>query len=184
MLYSYTIKLVRFYDGVDGLKTGFTSGAGYCMTATAKKDGMRIIAVVMGEETSKIRNKEISEMFDYSFAQYKVINLLKGKTTIGKYRVENGKDEYVNIVAKEEANVLKKKSEKLGKISYNIKINNLKASLNKGDIVGKAYIKENNTIIKTINLTVNKSVLKADFINLLLRNIKDIIIGNMKLSFK
>ncbi len=179
-----TNKLVRFYDGVDGLKTGFTSGAGYCMTATAKKDGMRIIAVVMGEETSKIRNKEISEMLDYSFAQYKIVNLLEGKKTMGKYRVENGKDEYVNIVAKEEALVLKKKSEKLGKISYNVKINNLKASLNKGDIVGKAYIKENNTVIKTINLTVNKSVLKADFINLLLRNIKDIIIGNMKLSFK
>ena len=177
-----TNKLVRFYDGVDGLKTGFTNGAGYCMTATAKKDGMRIIAVVMGEETSKIRNKEISEMFDYSFAQYKIINLLDGKKTMGKYRVENGKDEYVNVVAKEEALVLKKKSEKIGKINCDVKIKNLKASLNEGDIVGKAYIKENNKVIKTVNLTVDKTVLKASFINLFLRNAKDIIIGNIKLN--
>ena len=74
-----TNRLVRFYDGVDGLKTGYTEEAGYCMTATAEKDGMRIIAVVMGEETSKIRNQEVSEMLDYAFAQYKVINLLKNK---------------------------------------------------------------------------------------------------------
>ena len=71
-----TNRLVRFYDGVDGLKTGYTEDAGYCMTATAEKDGMRIIAVVMGEETSKIRNQEVSEMLDYAFAQYKTENLL------------------------------------------------------------------------------------------------------------
>ena len=87
-----TNKLVRFYDGVDGLKTGFTDGAGYCITATAKKDGMRIIAVVMGEATSKIRNKEISEMLDYSFAQYKIEDLLKSKNSLGKYRVNSGKE--------------------------------------------------------------------------------------------
>ena len=88
-----TNRLVRFYDGVDGLKTGYTEDAGYCMTATAEKDGMRIIAVVMGEETSKIRNQEVSEMLDYAFAQYKAINMLKNKNTLGEYRVENGKNE-------------------------------------------------------------------------------------------
>ena len=65
-----TNKLVRFYDGVDGLKTGHTEEAGYCLTATAKKNNMRIIAVAMGEPTSKTRNQEISEMLDYAFAQY------------------------------------------------------------------------------------------------------------------
>ena len=54
----------------------------------------RVIAVVMGEETSKIRNQEVSEMLDYAFAQYKVINVLKNKNSLGKYRVENGKEEY------------------------------------------------------------------------------------------
>ena len=174
-----TNRLVRFYDGVDGLKTGFTDDAGYCMTATAKKDGMRIIAVVMGEETSKIRNQEVSEMLDYAFAQYKVINMLQNKNSLGKYRVENGKDEYVQIVAKGAATVVKKKSERDGDISYDIKVNTLKAPLKVGDDVGNLIIKEDGNVIKKLKLTVKNDVEKANFGNLLWRNIKDMIIGNM-----
>ena len=174
-----TNRLVRFYDGVDGLKTGFTDDAGYCMTATAKKDGMRIIAVVMGEETSKIRNQEVSEMLDYAFAQYKVINMLQNKNSLGKYRVENGKDEYVQIVAKGAATVVKKKSERDGDISYDIKVNTLKAPLKVGDNVGNLIIKEDGNVIKKLKLTVKNDVDKANFGNLLWRNIKDMIIGNM-----
>ena len=174
-----TNRLVRFYDGVDGLKTGFTDDAGYCMTATAKKDGMRIIAVVMGEETSKIRNQEVSEMLDYAFAQYKVINMLQNKNSLGKYRVENGKDEYVQIVPKGAATVVKKKSERDGDISYDIKVNTLKAPLKVGDDVGNLIIKEDGNVIKKLKLTVKNDVEKANFGNLLWRNIKDMIIGNM-----
>lgn len=172
-----TNKLVRFYDGVDGLKTGYTSNAGYCMTATAKKDNMRIIAVVMGEETSKIRNQEVSEMLDYAFAQYKITNIFN-KKNIGKYKVLNGNQEYVNIITMNEATILKKKSEKIGNITYNVNIKNLKAPIKKGDKVGTLVIKENDKKTKTINLTVSKNISKANFINLFLRNLKDIIIGN------
>lgn len=175
-----TNKLVRFYDGVDGLKTGYTANAGYCMTATAKKDGMRIIAVVMGEETSKIRNQEVSEMLDYAFAQYKLTNIFT-KKNIGKYKVENGKQEYVNITPINEATILKKKSEKIGNITYNVNVKTIKAPIKKGDKVGTLDIKENNKKIKTINLTVSENIDKANFINLFLRNIKDIIIGNINI---
>ena len=113
-----TNKLVRFYDGVDGLKTGYTKDAGYCLTATAKKDGMRIIAVVMGEPDSKTRNKEVSEMLDYSFAQYKVEDLLKNKESLGKYEITKAKQKYIEVVPKENATVLKKKSEKTGNATY------------------------------------------------------------------
>ncbi len=177
-----TNRLVRFYDGVDGLKTGFTDDAGYCMTATASKDGMRIIAVVMGEETSKIRNQEVSEMLDYAFAQYKVINLLENKNSLGKYRVENGKEEYVQIVPKGEAAIVKKKSEKDGHVSYDIKLGALRAPLKVGDNIGTLVIKEDNNVVKTLKLTVQKDVGKANYGNLLLRNIKDMIIGNMSLN--
>ena len=176
-----TNKLVRFYDGVDGLKTGFTDGAGYCITATAKKNGMRIIAVVMGEPTSKMRNKEISEMFDYSFAQYKISNLLKNKS-IGKYRVDSGKDEYVNVIPSEEATVLMKKGEKDLNIKYDTIINNLKAPLRKGDVIGELKIKENGNIIRKVNLTVDKDISKINFIELFLRNLKDIIVGNISIN--
>ena len=177
-----TNRLVRFYDGVDGLKTGYTEDAGYCMTATAEKDGMRIIAVVMGEETSKIRNQEVSEMLDYAFAQYKVINMLKNKSSLGKYRVENGKDEYVGVIPLEEATVVKKKSEKDGNLSYNIKLKTLKAPLKIGDNVGTLTIKEDGNSVKTLNLTVDKDVERANFGNLFLRNVKDMVMGNISLE--
>ena len=177
-----TNRLVRFYDGVDGLKTGYTEEAGYCMTATAEKDGMRIIAVVMGEETSKIRNQEVSEMLDYAFAQYKVINMIKNKNTLGEYRVENGKDEYVLVIPKEEATMVKKKSEKDGELTYDIKLKTLKAPLKVGDDVGTLTIKEDGKNVKTVKLTVSKDVERANFGNLFLRNVKDMITGNMNLN--
>ena len=145
-----TNRLVRFYDGVDGLKTGYTEEAGYCMTATAEKDGMRIIAVVMGEETSKIRNQEVSEMLDYAFAQYKVINLLKNKNFLGKYRVENGMEEYVRVVPDGEATIVKKKGDKDGDISYDVKLSSLKAPVKIGDNVGTLTIKEDGNNVKTL----------------------------------
>ena len=177
-----TNRLVRFYDGVDGLKTGYTEDAGYCMTATAKKDGMRIIAVVMGEETSKIRNQEVSEMLDYAFAQYKVVNVLQNKKALGKYRVENGKEEYVGVRPVGETTILKKKSEKDGNYSYDIKINSLKAPIKVGDNVGTLTIKEDDNNVMTLKLTVDKVVEKANFGNLFFRNVKDMIIGNMSLK--
>ena len=176
-----TNKLVRFYEGVDGLKTGFTNGAGYCITATAMKNGMRIIAVVMGEPTSKMRNKEISEMFDYAFAHYNIINLLNGKKDFGRYKVNSGKDEYVKAVPKEEAPILRKKSDNSGEISYNVNIDNLIAPLKKGDVIGSLIIKEDKNEIKTVPLTVSKEVLKINFIELLFRNFKDMIVGNISL---
>ena len=176
-----TNKLVRFYDGVDGLKTGFTNGAGYCITATAKKNGMRIIAVVMGEPTSKMRNKEISEMFDYAFAHYNTIDLL-GKKDLGKYRVDSGKDEYVKVIPKESATSLRKKGEDGGKIKYDVNINSLKAPLKKGDVIGFLVIKEDGNEIKKVPLTVSKSILKINFIELLFRNVKDMVIGNISIN--
>ncbi len=174
-----TNKLVRFYDGVDGLKTGFTKDAGYCLTATAKKDGMRIIAVVMGEPDSKTRNKEVSEMLDYSFAQYKVEDLLKNKQSLGKYAITKAKQKYVEVIPKDDATVLKKKSEKTGNATYEVKLNNLNAPIKKGDVVGKLNIKENGKHIRTIDLTIKEDVKKANIGQLYLRYLKDILTGDI-----
>ena len=70
---SNTNKLVRFYQGATGLKTGFTSEAGYCLSATAERDGMELIAVVMGAETSKQRNAACQQLLDYGFANYALV---------------------------------------------------------------------------------------------------------------
>ena len=176
-----TNKLVRFYDGVDGLKTGFTEGAGYCLTATAKKDGMRVIAVVMGEADSKTRNQEVSEMLDYAFAQYKLDNLLEDGYSLGKYKVYNGKDEFVTVIPKDGATILRKKGEKSSKATYEALVYELKAPLKKGDIVGSLKIKEDGKIIKKVKLTVDKNVKKANYLELLGRNIRDMVTGKINI---
>ncbi len=174
-----TNRLVRFYDGVDGLKTGYTEEAGYCLTATAKKDGMRIIAVVMGEPDSKTRNKEVSEMLDYSFAQYKLETLIDKNSSIGKYEIAKAKEKYIDVVPKEDATILKKKSEKTGNSNYEVKLNSLTAPIKKGDVVGKLKIKENGKYLRTIDLTINKTIKKASIFELYLRYLKDIFTGDI-----
>lgn len=176
-----TNKLVRFYDGVDGLKTGFTEGAGYCLTATAKKDGMRVIAVVMGEADSKMRNQEVSEMLDYAFAQYKLENLLEDGYSLGKYKVYNGKDEFVTVIPKDGATILRKKGEKSSKATYEADVYELKAPLKKGDVVGSLKIKEDGKVIRKVKLTVDKNVKKANYLELLGRNIRDMVTGKINI---
>src|SRR6476620_10006817 len=85
-----TNKLVRFYPGVDGLKTGFTKEALYCLTATAEKDGMRVIAVVFGAPTSKERNAQVTKMLDYAFNQYKTHPLFERNHVMGSVKIQKG----------------------------------------------------------------------------------------------
>ena len=181
MLYSHTIKLVRFYDGVDGLKTGYTTGAGYCLTATAKRDNMRTIAVVMGEPDSNTRNKEITEMLDYAFAQYEVEHLLSKNSTLGQREVEKGKDKYVELVPVNDVTVLNRKIDAKKNATYDLEIYKLKAPLKKGDIVGKLTIKEDDKVTRTIDVTIKNDVKKANIFELYWRYLKDIFTGDIKL---
>ena len=177
-----TNKLVRFYDGVDGLKTGYTKEAGYCLTATAMKNGMRIIAVVMGEPDSKTRNKEVTELLDYAYAQYALETIIDSSKVLGKKLVNKGREKYAELVLTEDATNLIKKGEQSNNVTYEIKTNNLEAPLKKGDVVGTLILKENNKKIKTINITVKNNIDKANFIDLYLHNLKDIISGEIELK--
>ena len=181
MLYSHTIKLVRFYDGVDGLKTGFTNEAGYCLTATAKKNNMRVIAVVMGEPDSKTRNAEVSSMLDYMYAQYEIEKLLSTESIIGKVEVDKSKDKYVELVPLEDVTVLQSKVGEKKNATYEVNLNEIKAPVKKGDVVGTLTIKENETETRSINITVNKDVKKANFFELYFQYLADILKGEMKI---
>ena len=174
-----TNKLTRFYPGVDGLKTGYTKEAGYCLTSTAKRDGMRIITVVMGEPDTKTRNSETSTMLDYAFAQYKVEELINKKSVIAKKEVEKGKSKYVKIVPKEDIVLLTKKTDKIGKITYNLNLKKVKAPVKKGKVLGDIEVKRNGKIINKVNVTVKNDVKKANFIELYWRYLSDILGGNI-----
>lgn len=169
-----TNKLVRFYKGVDGLKTGYTSEAGFCITATANINDMRIITVVMGEPDSETRNKDVSSVFDYVYAQYGLQKIVDTETILDEVSVEKGKVESVGIVAKEEVTDLYNKNDSKGEFTYDIEVDNLKAPLSKGDVVGKLTLKENNNVIRTIDLTVKEDVKKANIFELYLRYLSQI----------
>ena len=95
-----TNKLVRFYTGRGRLKTGYTSEAKFCLTATARRDNLRVIAVVMGEPNTKTRNAEVSQMFDYAFAQYMNHPIFKKGDAMGTVKVEKGKMPRIELKAK------------------------------------------------------------------------------------
>ena len=174
-----TNKLVRFYQGVDGLKTGYTTTAGYCLTATAKKDGTRIITVVMNEPDSATRNSETTAMLDYGFNMYGMEQLLNKDNVLGKIKVDLGEKEYVEVVPKEEVNILNNKNSNKRNVTYNVELNNVKAPIAVGDTVGKINVIENNKTIMTVDVTVKENVDKANIFISYLRNLKDIVSGNI-----
>lgn len=175
-----TNRLVRFKEGVDGLKTGFTNEAGYCLTATMKKDGMRLITVVMKEETANKRSADTTKMLDYGFNVYMIQSILDEKTTIEKRKVELGKDLMTEIIPKENITILNKKSDELKNITYKTNIDKIVAPVKKGDKVGTIDMLEDNKVISTIDATVKNDIDKASIITIYLRNLKEIVSGNLK----
>ncbi len=172
-----TNKLVRYYNGVDGLKTGYTKEAGYCITTTAKKNNMRLISVVMGEPSSKIRNSETTELLDYGFNTYRMDKILSKNKIITIIKVPLGKKIETEVIPKEDINILNTKNSTKRNITYKLKLNKVKVPLKKGDIVGKINIIENNKIIMTTDAVVKENINKANIFTIYLRNLKDIIIG-------
>ena len=175
-----TNKLVRFKKGVDGLKTGYTENSGYCLTATMKQDNMRLIAVVLGEPSSEIRNNEISNMLDYGFSQYKLDTLFKKDSVIENINLENSNIDKVGVVPISDVTVLKRKIDNK-KIDYRIEYNKLNDNIKRGEIIGKIILKSDNNDIKSIDLTINKDVKRASYFILFGRNIKKIITGNINI---
>ncbi|MEQ6376256.1 D-alanyl-D-alanine carboxypeptidase family protein [Bacillaceae bacterium S4-13-58] len=169
-----TNKLVRFYDGVDGLKTGYTSEAKYCLTATAEKNGMRVIAVVMGEETPKTRNAEVSQMLDYAFSQYETKKLFERNEVVDQLRLTKGEPEQVDIYTSEPISILIKKGQEMDGFSTETKIdNNVKAPLKRGDKIGMLLVKDGEETIYKSPLVVGVSVDKASLWSLWKRNLMD-----------
>lgn len=173
-----TNKLVRFYDGVDGLKTGFTKTAGYCLTATASKNNFRLISVVMGEDTSENRSSDTVKMLNYGFNTFK-INIIKTKgESLGKVRVERGKQDKANIVLLNDATEILKNTDPVTEYKFNLKVNKIKAPVKVGDIVGTAEIIDSEgNIVDEVDVTVEKDIKKANILDYMLRNLKTIGFG-------
>lgn len=178
-----TNKLVRFYDGVDGLKTGFTKNAGYCLTSTAKKNNTRFITVVMGAETSDKRSSDTVNMLNYGFNTYETKILLKSSDSLGKKRVMLSNIEEVDLNLKNDYVKLLKKDEQMPKYSYSIATDSLVAPIKKGDIVGHvSVIDESGNIVDELEVTVNVDIKKSNIIENFIKNLKHLTTGKLKIT--
>ncbi len=157
-----TNKLVRFYTGADGLKTGYTSEAKFCLSATAARDGLRAIAVVLGEPNTKTRNSEVSGMFDYLFSQYKVHTIHKAGDSIGMLNIEKGMKTKLPIVAKENYSVLLRKGITQEGIRHELVLpKSLKAPITADQTIGKLVVYQGNELLKEYELKAGEDVAKA-----------------------
>jgi serine-type D-Ala-D-Ala carboxypeptidase (penicillin-binding protein 5/6) len=173
-----TNKLVRFYPGVDGLKTGFTNEAKYCLTATAKKNDMRVIAVVMGVDTPKERNSAVSNMLDYAFNTYETKKLFDKGQSITTLDLLKAEQNNVNVVASESISTLHKKGESVDNLTTSVKLDSVELPLKKGDQVGKLVVKNGDKLISETPLVIESDIDKASFYTLFKRSIQKLSKNN------
>ncbi len=165
-----TNRLVKFYPGVDGLKTGYTGEAKYCLTATAERNGMRVIAVVFGAPTPKSRNAQITKMLDYAFAQYQTLPVYERNETVAHVNVSKGKQKSVAAVTSEPVSVLTKKGQSTKQIEKVIKVkDDVKAPVRKGDELGVLILKQDGKEILRSPIVAKQTVAEASFWDLFKR---------------
>ncbi len=162
-----TNRLVRFYEGVDGLKTGFTNQAGYCITTTAKKGNMRLLSVVMNAETSDLRSKDTVNMLNYGFNTYNLDILKTKEQDLGEIKIEKGQLLSTKLYVEEDITILKKVTDTKEEYDYNLIVNPIKAPVASGTVVGTLEVldKEGN-ILKEVNVVTKEEIKKASLWNL------------------
>lgn len=173
-----TNKLIKYYNGLDGLKTGYTKLAGYNLTATATRNDMRLISVVMGEETSESRSKDTIELLDYGFNNYKLKTIYNKDTYLGEVKVKNGKKDYVELKLVDDVTDLNS-IELDPKYDYKLKINEITAPIYVGDVVGKLKLYKDGKKYKEFDITVKETVKKANMWDMYKKNFKYLVSGNI-----
>ncbi len=159
-----TNKLVRFYEGVDGLKTGFTSEAGYCITTTAKRNNMRLLSVVMKAETTDLRSKDTVSMLNYGFNTYKIHPILTKEENLGEVHIIKGEKLKARVYLQEDVNLLGKVSDGNQEYHYNVIIDEVKAPINENSKVGKVEVlDQENHLVQEADLVIKETVDKASF---------------------
>ena len=161
-----TNKLVRFYDGCDGGKTGFTNEAGFCLAATAKRNDMRIISVVIGEENSKNRFDDVRTMFDYAFANYCVSPIVEANVPLEtQAEISGGKEKHVAVTPVRSCYTFGRRGEKHA-VTMEISFQKLRAPLELGATVGELTLFKNGVEVDRVALVAATSVERAGFSDL------------------
>ena len=175
-----TNKLIKTYQGADGLKTGFTDDALYCMAVTAKRNNMRLIAIVLGEEEGKVRNQETAELLDYGFNLYEVTTIKKKGEVLGNITIDKADTEEIEIVALRDVTVLKKQSDKDKEYKSEVRLNDLNLPIQKNEVIGSLIVKDDlGNKIDEVEITVLTDIKKDNFLKIFLKVLKSMIIGEL-----
>lgn len=173
-----TNKLVRFMPGVDGLKTGFTSNALYCLTATGLRNNIRFISSVMGVPTSTLRSEDTTNLLNYGFNNYKINEVVSEDKDLGKVSIEKGKVEEASLKVVEGVRELKNINEENKEYEYIVNVDkSIKAPVYKGNVIGSLDIMDNGNKVYSVDLTIKEDVLKSSIFALFLDNLKVVFCG-------
>lgn len=165
-----TNKLVRYYKGITGLKTGSTDKAGFCLSASAKREGLHLVAVVLGAESPTIRTQEVTKLLDFGFANYSIVKL--NSENFGKMTVYGGCEEYVSIKSAENEVLINKGYE--NKITKEIILSeHLDAPIQNNEVVGKIVYKIDGNVICEVEILSMNEVKKITFFEYLVKVIKN-----------
>lgn len=168
-----TNKLVNKYDGITGLKTGTTSKAGFCVCATAEREDMNLIAVVLGADTSEHRFQTASNLLDFGFAEYAVVAPQIDEAQITPVKIKNGKVKSVVPIYNQTDKLLVKKGDINIIYTYEIE-DSVSAPVENGAELGEISIKNGDDVIKTITLVSPKAIEKICFNYILIEMLRNI----------
>lgn len=173
-----TNSLIRFYKGLDGLKTGYTENAGYCLTGTMERNGLRLITVVMNAEVKEDRNTDTINMMEYAFSQFYKSVLIEKEKSLGTLFIDNSKAREVKYYLKDDVSVILDKNTKDIKYNYDIELNEISAPLKNGDVVGKLILKYDGKETE-YDLIVKEDIPEASYFRRMINYLKDLLSGNV-----
>jgi D-alanyl-D-alanine carboxypeptidase (penicillin-binding protein 5/6) len=158
-----TNRLIRFYEGADGIKTGSTQAARYCLSATAKRGNMRLLSVVLSAPSTSLRFSEATKLMDYGFANFETVPILKKDQVIQEnIFVSGGKEELINGISPEDLAFLIKAGESKEFEKEILLEEKFKAPIAKGQKIGTLNIKQGDTTLRTLDIVSDREIKKAN----------------------
>lgn len=169
-----TNKLLKLYDGVDGLKTGYTKEAKYCLVTTVERDGLRLIGVVMQAEEPKVRNQEMTQLLDFGYNSYHQITLFKKGEEIDRLGINNSEKKDIAIVSNDDIVYIQNKSNEK-EMKYEIIYDKTTPPISTGERVGTINVFLDDTVIASYGLYSDEDVGLLSFFERTMRTLKDLL---------
>jgi len=171
-----TNRLIHDYQGANGIKTGFTNDAGFCLSASAKRGNLTLIAIVMGSQTSKIRNASVKKLLDYGFANYNSLPMSQKGEIVKRLPINKGKISEMDVLVEEDFSLLVKKGSPTDVEKELILPKYIDAPIIKNQKIGELILKIEGKEVGRVNLIVKDEVEKASFIDMFRKMIQKLLV--------